>query len=261
MLQQQCCCFLLLFVILCRMAKFVAGWWNLIPACYFSYSNSIFLNLPYGAFKVSICLHPRKLRFCGHARNQDGRQHTAAKPPLYNYIYTHKALVWWVKDLYSRRKSPTTVVIINSRTKADNTYGIGKQNRIFQHFCTLFSPGDVKKRFCSLDELLVNFREESTVVGLADVAGSICNGWPTGPVSIKNETGRIVWNRPPVSAIHPVSIKKQKIEIGPVGRPLVLRACKISQSHYVPLENWPIVHWDSRGHFLASPGEKAYERC
>ena len=31
LLQQQCCCFLLLFVIVCRMAKFVAGSLILIP--------------------------------------------------------------------------------------------------------------------------------------------------------------------------------------------------------------------------------------
>ena len=36
LLQQQCCCFLLLFVIVCRMAKFVAGSLNLIPVFSFS---------------------------------------------------------------------------------------------------------------------------------------------------------------------------------------------------------------------------------
>ena len=42
LLQQQCCCFLLLFVIVCRMAKFVAGSLNLIPVFPFSSFNAIY---------------------------------------------------------------------------------------------------------------------------------------------------------------------------------------------------------------------------
>ena len=35
LLQHRCCCFLLLFIVLWRMAKFVAGSLNLIPGFYF----------------------------------------------------------------------------------------------------------------------------------------------------------------------------------------------------------------------------------
>ena len=46
-------------------------------------------------------------------------------------------------------------------------------------------------------------------------------------------------------------------ETEPVGHHLELRACKSGQSHQIPLENWSIAYWDSRGCFLSSPGEKA----
>ena len=44
-------------------------------------------------------------------------------------------------------------------------YGIGIQNRIFQHLSRAFSPGDVNKCLLCLNELLVNFREESSGIG------------------------------------------------------------------------------------------------
>ena len=63
--QHQCRCLLPLFVIVCRMAKFVAGSLNLIPV--FSFSSLItrfVFDVPLAstvcvAFAVSICLHPR----------------------------------------------------------------------------------------------------------------------------------------------------------------------------------------------------------
>ena len=45
--QQQCCCFLLLFVIMCRMAKFVAGPLNLMPVYSFSsFKRDLLLMYP-----------------------------------------------------------------------------------------------------------------------------------------------------------------------------------------------------------------------
>ena len=58
-----------------------------------------------------------------------------------------------------------------------------KQNRIYQHFGRLFLSGTLKNVPCSLNELLVNFREESNGIG-GLLTGSNSNGWPTGPVSI-----------------------------------------------------------------------------
>ena len=59
LLKQQCCYFLLLFVIVCRMANFVAGSLNMIPV--FSFS-SIKRFMPLNstvAFAASICIYPR----------------------------------------------------------------------------------------------------------------------------------------------------------------------------------------------------------
>ena len=61
LLQQQCCCFLLPFVIVCRMAKFVAGLLNLILVFYFSslkHDASLMYPLAVlAAFTTSILLH------------------------------------------------------------------------------------------------------------------------------------------------------------------------------------------------------------
>ena len=65
-------------------------------------------------------------------------------------------------------------------------YRCRKHNRIFKHFGRLFLPGTIKNVSFSLNELFVDFQEESTVAGLADFAGSNSNGWPTAPVSIKH---------------------------------------------------------------------------
>ena len=47
LLQQQCCCFLILYVIVCRIAKFVAGSLNLIPVLFFSsFKRDLFLMYP-----------------------------------------------------------------------------------------------------------------------------------------------------------------------------------------------------------------------
>ena len=63
LLQQQCCCFLLLFVIVCRMAKLVAGSLNLTLVFSFpSFKRDFFSCTPWQyciAFTASICLHPR----------------------------------------------------------------------------------------------------------------------------------------------------------------------------------------------------------
>ena len=48
--------------------------------------------------------------------------------------------------------------------QADN-YRSRKHNRNFQHFGRLFLPGTLKNVPCCLNELLVNFREESSGIG------------------------------------------------------------------------------------------------
>ena len=78
---------LLLFVIVCRMAKFVAGSLNLIPVLSFS-SFNLYFKLSLGstvAFTASICLQ-YILGNYGHARRRGGRQ-PAAKPFLYIHRY------------------------------------------------------------------------------------------------------------------------------------------------------------------------------
>ena len=85
-LQQQCCCFLLLFVIVCQMAKFVAG--SLNPILVFSFSSferDLFLMSPLGS-TVSH-LRPRFAYILGkYGRSQGGRQPAAAKPLLQMYV-------------------------------------------------------------------------------------------------------------------------------------------------------------------------------
>ena len=78
---------LLLFVIVCRMAKIVAGSLNLIPSVgsfLFILKHVLFLMyVPLDgvvAFTASICLY-YILGNYGHARSHGGRQPTAAKPP------------------------------------------------------------------------------------------------------------------------------------------------------------------------------------
>ena len=79
------CCFLLLFVVVCGMAKFVAGSLNLIPVFYFSPFKPDLVSMVLLDSTVSYL----RLRFAyisgnyGHVRSQGGRQPAAAKPPLY----------------------------------------------------------------------------------------------------------------------------------------------------------------------------------
>ena len=94
--QQQCCCFLLLLVLVCRMAKVVAGSCNLIPV--FSFSsfkrNINFDCTPWQysvAFTASICLVRTYLEVLGnygHARSQGGRQPAGANPPLNRLLFS-----------------------------------------------------------------------------------------------------------------------------------------------------------------------------
>ena len=56
-------------------------------------------------------------------------------------------------------------VSFQPNTSADY-YRSGKQNRIFHHFGRLFIPGTLKNISCCLNELLVNFRQESRGIGL-----------------------------------------------------------------------------------------------
>ena len=85
-----CCCGQrLLFVIVCRMAKIVAGSLSLIPSSVFfslhSKHDLFLMYVPLGstnvAFAASICLY-YILGNYGHARSQGGRQPAAANPPL-----------------------------------------------------------------------------------------------------------------------------------------------------------------------------------
>ena len=79
LLQQPCCCFPLLFVIVCWMAKTVAGPLNLTPV--FSFSSSKRDVIPDGTpwqycvtFMASICLHPRYLPACAEPRRASARR-------------------------------------------------------------------------------------------------------------------------------------------------------------------------------------------
>ena len=102
------------------------------------------------------------------------------------------------------------------------------KNMIFQHFGRLFLPGTPKNIPYPLNELLVNFREESSGIGqLCRLEFQRMANWLSFDKKI--ETGRIIRNRRPVSSNSPCFDKK--IETGPVGHPLDLRACKIGQSH------------------------------
>ena len=61
-------------------------------------------------------------------------------------------------------------------------YRSRKCNKIFQHFGMLFLLGTLKNVPCSLNELLVNFRDKSSgIVRFCKLVSS--NGWPTGPDS------------------------------------------------------------------------------
>ena len=82
---------LLPFIMVCRMAKFVAGSLDLIPAFSLSsFKQDLFLNVPLEravAFTPSICLHQSSIGNYGYARSQGGRQAAMAKPHLYLYFF------------------------------------------------------------------------------------------------------------------------------------------------------------------------------
>ena len=130
-----------------------------------------------------------------------------------------------------------------------------KTNVIFQHFGWLFLPGTLKKIPCCLNELLVNFREESINSGI----GRFCRkfqqiaNWPIFDFLI--ETGWIARNRAPISYNSPsFDFFNRNWASWPS---VEIRACKIGLSHQISLEHWPIAHWGSRERFLTSEGEKA----
>ena len=108
-----------------------------------------------------------------------------------------------------------------------NKYRSRKQNMIFQHFGRLFLPGTFKNVPYLLNELLVNFRAQSSGIGrFCRLEFKRMANWPSFDKKI--ETGRTIRNRRPVSSNSPCF--DQKNETGPVGHPLVLRASKIDQS-------------------------------
>ena len=110
--------------------------------------------------------------------------------------------------------------------KADN-YCSRNQNKIFQHFGRLFLAGTLKNVPFSVNELLVKFREESTGVGrFCRLEFERMANWPS--FDFLSKLGQL--SRRPVSCNSPCFDKK--IETGPVGYPLELRACKIGQSQY-----------------------------
>ena len=84
--QQECCCFRLLFVIVCPMAKLVAGSLDLLPVFVFSsFRPRFFAMVPFG----STVSHFRPRFACeyilgnyGYTRSQGGREPAAAKPLL-----------------------------------------------------------------------------------------------------------------------------------------------------------------------------------
>ena len=116
LLQLQCYCILLLFVIVCRIAKFVAGSLNLIPVFSFpSFKRDIMLRVPLGS-NVSH-LQPRFayiLGNYGHARRRGGRQPATANSPLYAYrsslVQIHLGSFMWI-DLR------VLLLFLQSRTK------------------------------------------------------------------------------------------------------------------------------------------------
>ena len=80
----------------------------------------------------------------------------------------------------------------------------------FQHLRRLFLQGTLKNVPGCLNELFVNFREESS--GIGRFCRLEFNGWPTGSVSIKkSKLGEIYETGGLCRAIHPVSIEKTKL--------------------------------------------------
>ena len=143
--------------------------------------------------------------------------------------------------------------------KADK-YRSRKQIRVFQHFGRLFLPGTLENVPCSLNEPLVNFREESINSGI----GRFCRlelqrmaNWPSFDQKI--ETGRIMRNRRPVSCNSPCF--DQKRETGRVGHPLELSSLQnrpIPRGSFRKLTNSSLRQQRT---FFNVPARKSLPKC
>ena len=90
-----------------------------------------------------------------------------------------------------------------------NNYRSRKRNRIFQHFGRLFLLGTLKNVPCPLNELLVNFREESSGIRrFCRLEFQRMANWPSFDKRI--ETGKIIRHRRPLSCNSPCFDKKNR---------------------------------------------------
>ena len=122
---------------------------------------------------------------------------------------------------------------------------------IFQHFCRLFLPVTLKNVPCSLNELLVNFREESSGVRrFCRLEFQRMANWPSfDPKSIlgelKYETGGLF------RTTHPVFIKKSIL-----GQLVIRWNFEPAKSANLTIFS-PKLTNRQQGTFSTSPGEKA----
>ena len=121
-----------------------------------------------------------------------------------------------------------------------NSYRSRKQTRIFQHFGRLFLPGTIQNVPCSLNELLVNFREESSGIG------RFCRlEVPTdGQLAAQFRPFYRNWVNCTKQAVCFEQFSQFRLfHRSWASWPFVgIRAYKIGQSHWIPLENRPAAH-------------------
>ena len=126
---------LLLFVIVCRMANFVADSLSLIAVfSSASFTRDFFLIVPLG----STLSHLRPplayiLGNYGHARSQGGCQPTAAKPPL------HDTIIYQV--YYSSSQAAQMVSYVTSPNQLNYLLDLGFLNGQMQIFTTQTNEG------------------------------------------------------------------------------------------------------------------------
>ena len=134
-------------------------------------------------------------------------------------------------------------------------YRSRKQFRFYQRFRRLSIPWTLRNVPCALNELLASHFSRRIQWDWPILQGLFQRmaNWRSFDKKIKS--GRIIRNRRPVSCNSPCF--DRKIETEPVGHPFELRACKICQSHQIPLENEPISSsLRQEGTFFNVPGRK-----
>ena len=156
------------------------------------------------------------------------------------------------------RRSVRQSVRRTIKTKA-TIIGSESETWFFDSFRRLLLPGTLKDVPRCLNDLLVNFREESSGIG------RFCRlEVPTdGQLAAQFRPFYRNW----------VNCTKQAVCFEQFSQfrffhrswaswPFVgIRAYKIGQSHWIPLENRPAAHWGSRGRVLTSPREKCLPKC